>query len=77
MGAADYLGKPFHPTLLKARLGACLQQKRLRDRESSYLERLAKANQEISQLNNCLQAENNRLSAELRDYSAFTNDAAA
>jgi sigma-B regulation protein RsbU (phosphoserine phosphatase) len=65
MGAADYLAKPFHPTLLKARLGACLQQKRLRDRESSYLERLAKANQEISDLNNCLQAENNRLSAEL------------
>lgn len=65
MGAADYLAKPFHPTLLKARLGACLQQKRLRDRESSYLDRLAKANQEISDLNNCLQAENNRLSAEL------------
>ena len=65
MGAADYLAKPFHPTLLKARLGACLQQKRLRDRETSYLDRLAKANQEISDLNNCLQAENNRLSAEL------------
>ena len=65
MGAADYLAKPFHPTLLKARLGACLEQKRLSDRESSYLEQLAQANQEISKLNNCLQAENNRLSAEL------------
>ncbi len=65
MGAADYLAKPFNPTLLKARLGACLEQKRLRDRESSYLGQLAKANEQISQLNNRLLAENSRLSAEL------------
>ena len=65
MGAADYLAKPFNPTLLKARLGACLEQKRLRDLESSYLEQLAKANLEINKLNNGLQAENSRLSAEL------------
>ena len=65
MGAADYLAKPFNPILLKARLGACLEQKRLRDRESSYLEQLAQANQEIGKLNNCLQAENMRLSTEL------------
>jgi serine phosphatase RsbU (regulator of sigma subunit) len=65
MGAADYLAKPFNPTLLKARLGACLEQKRLRDQESSYLEQLAKANEEISKLNHCLQAENLRLSTEL------------
>lgn len=65
MGAADYLAKPFKPTLLKARLGACLEQKRLRDQESSYLEQLATANEKISKLNNCLQAENMRLSTEL------------
>ena len=65
MGAADYLAKPFNPTLLKARLGACLEQKKLRDRETSYLEKLALANEEIQSLNNCLQAENNRLSTEL------------
>lgn len=65
MGAADYLAKPFNPTLLKARLGACLEQKRLRDQESSYLSQLATANDQISQLNNQLQAENSRLSAEL------------
>ena len=65
LGAADYLAKPFNPTLLKARLGACLEQKRLRDQESSYLEQLAIANEEISQLNNGLQAENMRLSTEL------------
>ena len=65
MGAADYLAKPFNPTLLKARLGACLEQKRLRDKESSYLSQLATANQQINQLNSRLQQENSRLSAEL------------
>ena len=65
MGAEDYLAKPFNPTLLKARLGACLEQKRLRDSESSYLKQLAKANQQISRLNNRLQVENTRLSTEL------------
>jgi CheY-like chemotaxis protein/anti-sigma regulatory factor (Ser/Thr protein kinase) len=28
MGAVDYLGRPFNPTLLKARIGACLEKKR-------------------------------------------------
>ena len=65
MGAADYLAKPFNPTLLKARLGACLEQKRLRDKELVYLEQLAVANQEIQTLNGCLQEENMRLSTEL------------
>ena len=65
MGAEDYLSKPFNPTLLKARLGACLEQKRFRDRESQYLDRLAEANQQITNLNQQLQAENSRLSAEL------------
>ena len=65
MGAADYLAKPFNPTLLKARLGACLEQKRLRDREASYVEQLAIANEEIQNLNGCLQEENMRLSTEL------------
>ncbi len=32
-GAADYLIKPFDPTLLHARLSSTLEQKRLRDRE--------------------------------------------
>ncbi|MGF1542138.1 MAG: SpoIIE family protein phosphatase, partial [Pleurocapsa sp.] len=65
MGAEDYLSKPFNPTLLKARVGACLSQKRLRDRESQYLDKLAQANQQITNLNQRLQAENSRLSAEL------------
>ncbi len=33
MGAEDYLGKPFNPILLKARIGACLEKKRVRQAE--------------------------------------------
>ena len=65
MGAKDYLTKPFNSTLLKARLGACLEQKRLRDLESIYVRQLAEAHQQISQFNNSLQVENTRLSSEL------------
>jgi len=65
MGAADYLVKPFNPTLLKARLRVCLEQKRLQDNEASYIEKLALANEEIHTLNDCLQEENMRLSTEL------------
>lgn len=45
MGAEDYLPKPFDPVLLKARIGACLERKRLRDREVLYLQRI---NQELA-----------------------------
>lgn len=38
MGAEDYLTKPFNPVLLRARIGACLEKKRLRDQEVSYLQ---------------------------------------
>ena len=40
MGAEEYLPKPFNPVLLKARIGACLEKKRLRDQEHAYLEQL-------------------------------------
>jgi CheY-like chemotaxis protein len=36
-GAEDYLTKPFDPVLLRARIGASLDKKRLRDREKRYL----------------------------------------
>ena len=36
-GAEDYLPKPFEPVLLKARIGACLEAKRLHDREAAHL----------------------------------------
>ncbi len=36
-GAIDYLTKPFNSTILKTRIGTCLEQKRLRDREKDIL----------------------------------------
>ena len=40
LGAEDYLTKPFNATLLRARVGASLEKKALRDQEAVYLERL-------------------------------------
>jgi len=37
LGAEDYLPKPFNPVLLKARVGAVLEKKLLRDQEQAYL----------------------------------------
>jgi DNA-binding response OmpR family regulator len=41
LGAEDYLPKPFDPVLLKARIGAGLEKKRLRDLEVEYLRNVA------------------------------------
>jgi sigma-B regulation protein RsbU (phosphoserine phosphatase) len=40
LGAEDYLPKPFNATLLRARVGASLEKKRLRDEVRSSLDRL-------------------------------------
>src|SRR5215468_7423747 len=40
LGAIDYLLKPFNPVLLKARLGASLEKKQLRDQLNAHLARL-------------------------------------
>jgi CheY-like chemotaxis protein len=45
MGAEDYLAKPFDPILLKARIGASLEKKRLRDQEVAYLRAVARVTQ--------------------------------
>jgi phosphoserine phosphatase RsbU/P len=36
LGADDHLAKPFNPILLQARIGACLEKKRLRDLEKRH-----------------------------------------
>jgi len=41
-GAEDYLPKPFDPVLLRARIGSCLEKKRLRDQEVLYLKDVAR-----------------------------------
>jgi two-component system, cell cycle response regulator len=40
LGAQDYLPKPFNSVLLRARLTACLERKRLRDQEVDYLQQV-------------------------------------
>ena len=42
LGAEDYLNKPFNPVLLRARVGALLEKKRLRDEVRRNLDRLEK-----------------------------------
>ena len=46
-GAEDYLPKPFNPTLLKARLAAALEKKRLRDTERNLYAELAIAHEKL------------------------------
>ncbi len=50
MGADDYLPKPFNPTLLKARIGACLEKKRARDREQELAAVLHAQNNEMAHM---------------------------
>ncbi|MBL9099584.1 MAG: response regulator [Myxococcales bacterium] len=40
-GAEDFLPKPIHPAILRARLGTCIEKKQLRDRTKQHLEQLA------------------------------------
>jgi len=44
-GADDYLTKPFDSVLLRARIGACLEKKRLRDQEVVYRHKLEETKQ--------------------------------
>ncbi len=50
LGAEDYLPKPFDPVILRARIGACLEKKKLRDRERAYIKRLRSEQERSDQL---------------------------
>src|SRR5213082_3371557 len=49
-GAQDYLTKPFSPVLLQARIGSCLERKRLRDQETLYLRQIEEEKQRSDEL---------------------------
>ena len=50
LGAEDYLPKPFNPTLLKARIGACLEKKRGHDREMRLFAQLQENYQRLQEM---------------------------
>jgi sigma-B regulation protein RsbU (phosphoserine phosphatase) len=43
MGAEDYLSKPFDPVLLRARIGACLEKKHIRESQRKAFEALQRS----------------------------------
>jgi class 3 adenylate cyclase len=49
LGAEDYLPKPFNPVLLRARIGACLEKKRLREQEKRHAAELAEWNRRLEE----------------------------
>lgn len=49
LGAEDYLPKPFNPVLLKARVSACFDKKRLHDQEHHYQEMLQTHNGKLQE----------------------------
>jgi class 3 adenylate cyclase len=50
LGAEDYLPKSFDPVLLKARIEACLEKKRLRDHEQAFVRELQKERERSERL---------------------------
>jgi class 3 adenylate cyclase/CheY-like chemotaxis protein len=50
LGAEDYLPKSFDPVLLKARIEACLEKKRLRDQEQDFVREIQKEREKSERL---------------------------
>jgi class 3 adenylate cyclase/CheY-like chemotaxis protein len=50
LGADDYLSRPFNSVLLQARIGACLEKKRLRDREIDYMRQIEREKERYNEL---------------------------
>jgi sigma-B regulation protein RsbU (phosphoserine phosphatase) len=49
IGAEDYLPKSFNPVLLKARVRACIEKKRLRDKEQRYVRALMESQKKLEE----------------------------
>jgi adenylate cyclase len=64
-GAKDHLSKPFNPVLLQARIGSCLERKRLRDQEISYLRQIQQEKERSDELLHVILPR--EIAAELKD----------
>lgn len=74
LGAEDYLPKPLNPVLLKARIGASLEKKRLRDEQRELVRRFATAEvaQDLQQSGFALGGKRVRASVMFCDIRSFT-----
>ena len=50
LGADDHLPKPFNPFLFRARIGASLEKKRLRDQQAAYLAEIERERRRADEL---------------------------
>ncbi|HZW72281.1 MAG TPA: response regulator, partial [Caldimonas sp.] len=75
LGAEDYLPKPVNAVLLKARIGASLEKKRLRDQQKELVRRFAapEVAQDLQQSGFALGGRHVRGSAMFADIRGFTS----
>src|SRR3982751_2431321 len=76
LGAEDFLNKPVNPTLLKARIGASLEKKRLRDQQKELVRRFAtpEVAQDLQQSGFALQGRHVQATVmfcDIRDFTAL------